>query len=80
MRYARPAYGDPALKVIKKPGFFGMKGFDVPVPPDYPIPIRENFRRAAFRDHPAWVPNSMTGCRRRTGPGGTATTGPTGSA
>ena len=60
MKYMRPEYGDPSLKVIRKPGFFGMKGFDVPVPPDYPIPIRENFRRVAFRDHPVWVPNSMT--------------------
>lgn len=27
---------------------------------DYPISVKENFRRAAKRDNPVWVPNSMT--------------------
>lgn len=58
MKYKRPAYHDPSVKFVHKPGFFGFGDSDVPVP-EYPISIRENFRRAARRENPVWVPNSM---------------------
>jgi hypothetical protein len=38
---------------------FGGGGVTVPIP-ERPIPIRENFRRAAKRDKPVWLPNSAT--------------------
>ncbi|MDR2530082.1 MAG: hypothetical protein LBC65_00890 [Oscillospiraceae bacterium] len=60
MKYQRPAYKDPAIKMFVKPAsMFGGGAQDVPTP-DYPIPNRENFRRAARRDRPAWVPNATT--------------------
>ncbi|MCL2045017.1 MAG: hypothetical protein FWG88_01345 [Oscillospiraceae bacterium] len=58
MKYERPKYQDPSIKVKKTQSTFGG-GSDVPVP-DYPISAIENFRRAAKRDNPIWVPNSMT--------------------
>ena len=59
MKYPRPAYLDPSIKTVKHKAFFGMGESIAPVP-DYPISIRENFRRAAKRDKPVWVPNSRT--------------------
>lgn len=59
MKYPRPAFGDPNVKVVHKPGMFGMPGYDMPVP-DRPISIRENFWRAAKRCDPVWIPNSGT--------------------
>ncbi|MDR0819551.1 MAG: hypothetical protein LBN43_08295 [Oscillospiraceae bacterium] len=60
MKYPRPAYGDPSVKTYEKgPGMFGGASQVVPVP-DYPISIRENFRRAAKRENPVWLPNSVT--------------------
>ena len=59
MKYERPAYLDPKVNSVRHNAFFGMGSFVVPIP-DYPISIRENFRRAAKRENPLWVPNSMT--------------------
>jgi len=59
MTYNRPPFGDPGVKTVYKPGFFGLPGYHVPMP-DYPISIKENFWRAAKRHNPVWVPNSST--------------------
>lgn len=59
MKYERAPYGDTSYKLIHRKGFYIFDDFDVPQP-KYPIPIRENFRRAMKRDNPVWVPNSMT--------------------
>jgi len=58
MKYERPKYLTPGITVKKAQSTFGG-GSDVPVP-DYPISAIENFRRAASRDKPLWVPNSLT--------------------
>jgi len=59
--YPRPAFGDPTVKTASSQMsvFFGGGSVEVPVI-EYPITIRENFRRAAKRDNPLWVPNSIT--------------------
>ncbi|MDR2606722.1 MAG: hypothetical protein LBC38_05520 [Oscillospiraceae bacterium] len=61
MKYPRPAFGDPNYTTTKHQmsAMFGGGTVDVPKP-DYPIPIRENFRRAAKRAKPMWIPNGMT--------------------
>ncbi|SHI17516.1 Uroporphyrinogen decarboxylase (URO-D) [Sporobacter termitidis DSM 10068] len=59
MRYPRPAYGDSAVKTEKVPVLYGSGAVEVPKF-DTPISPRENFRRAAARQAPLWVPNSLT--------------------
>ena len=55
MKYARPEINDPTIKTKKITLSFG--GAEVIVPSfETPIPIRENFFRAARRENPMWVP------------------------
>ncbi len=57
MKYERPPFGTPGIPTVFKPGIFGMPDTVLPVP-EYPIPVRENFRRLARRQDPVWVTNS----------------------
>ena len=59
MKYPRPPYQDPGVRTFKSRGMMGMPGTELPVP-DYPISMKENFRRLARRDHPLWITNSAT--------------------
>ena len=55
MEYPRYEYGDPAAPSITVKSFFG--GGEVTYPKfDYPISQIENFKRAARRQKPMWVP------------------------
>lgn len=57
MTYPRPAYLAPGIPTEKTKLLF--VGADVDVPKfEYPITPLENFRRAAARANPLWVPNS----------------------
>ncbi len=58
MKYTRPAYLTPGISVETKDVLFGRTDVTVPLP-DYPISAVENFKRAAARDNPIWVPNSL---------------------
>ena len=58
MKYVRPPY-DPNAEFEEINMMFSSDTMRVPKF-DYPISVKENFRRAAFRDHPVWVPNSLT--------------------
>ena len=61
MKYERPPYRpDAELEEIPMP--FSAARLMVPKL-SYPISVKENFRRAAKRDHPVWVPNSLTDFR-----------------
>ena len=56
MKYPRYEYGDPSAPSVKSRSLFG--GIEVTYPKfDYPIAPKENFRRAALRQNPVWVPN-----------------------
>ena len=58
MKYERPPYRpDAEFEEIPMP--FSAAKLMAPKM-NYPITPRENFRRAARRDHPLWVPNSLT--------------------
>ncbi len=57
MKYPRPPYLDPAVKTVSRPGGPGRPAMVLPVP-DYPISMKENFRRVAKRENPLWVTNS----------------------
>ena len=57
MKYPRPPYKDPGVRTFKSRGMMGMHGTELPVP-DYPISMKENFRRLAKRDNPMWITNS----------------------
>ncbi len=58
MTITRPPYG-PDSKFVEVPMMFSARTMKVPVL-DYPISVKENFKRAAERNNPVWVPNSMT--------------------
>lgn len=60
MKYTRPAYKDPSIKMYHKESAFRPGGYDVPIVNDRPISIRENFKRATEFNNPVWVPNSNT--------------------
>ena len=59
MKYPRPPYMAEGIAVKEYSSPFGSGKMVVPCP-NYPISIRENFKRAYTRNHPMWVPNSMT--------------------
>ena len=58
MKYERPPYREDA-PFEEIPMMFSSATAKVPKL-DYPISVKENFRRAAERNDPLWVPNSMT--------------------
>ena len=58
MKYERPPYSENA-EFVETPMPFSSSVLKVPKL-EYPISVKENFRRAAKRDNPVWVPNSMT--------------------
>ena len=58
MKYERPPYREDAEFDVM-PMMFGSGEMKVPRL-EYPISVKENFRRAAFRKDPVWVPNSLT--------------------
>ena len=65
MKYERtPRTPDAPSEVVQMP--FSPEMVTVPVM-EYPIPIRENFLRAARRDHPLWVPNTLTDIKQVSG-------------
>jgi hypothetical protein len=59
MKYERPTYLEPGIETEQCNVMFGRSGVTVPKL-DYPIPPSENLRRAAARNNPLWVPNSLT--------------------
>ena len=59
MYYLRPAYRQPGYPTQKTLLPFAGEEIEIPVP-NWPIPPVENFRRAAERKDPLWVPNAMT--------------------
>ena len=59
MKYARPPYLSPGIPLEKNKLMFSKVEVEIPKP-DYPITPLENFKRAAARNDPYWVPNSLT--------------------
>jgi hypothetical protein len=59
MKYARPPFMAPGTAVEKTRSMFSSAEFETPVF-DGPITRRENFKRAAARNRPLWIPNSQT--------------------
>ncbi|MBR5114458.1 MAG: hypothetical protein IK101_04090 [Oscillospiraceae bacterium] len=59
MKYIRPPYDPNATEVDRFSNVFNPVPLIVPKL-DYPISPKENFRRAAARNDPLWVPNSTT--------------------
>lgn len=59
MKYPRPPYLADGISVTEYSSPFMPGKMKVPCP-DYPISIKENFKRAYTRNNPMWVPNSMT--------------------
>ena len=58
MKYPRPPYLSPDIPVTRTPILFA--GMDADIPEiDYPIPAVENFKLAAARKTPVWIPNSQ---------------------
>jgi len=58
-KYARIPYKAPGAKFEN----VGTSMFPIDVPVfDYPISVRENFKRAAERNKPMWVPNAVNDC------------------
>jgi len=61
MKYDRPKYLDPGVKITEyAASVFEGGGKRLAPVPERPISIRENFRRAYKRQGPMWMPNSMT--------------------
>ncbi len=58
MKYERPPYS-PDAEFEEIPMAFSAAKLLAPKM-KYPISAKENFRRAARRDHPLWIPNSLT--------------------
>ena len=59
MKYPRPPYLDPSVKT--ETGRILFTNIDVEMPKiDFPITPLENFKRAAERNNPLWVPNILT--------------------
>jgi len=60
MQYERPAYKAEGIRTTEfQMKMFGSGSMTIPVP-DRPIQNKDNFRRAAKRKDPYWVPNSLT--------------------
>jgi len=59
MEYPRPKFRQEGVETEERQIIFTAKTAVVPKL-DYPIPVRENFRRAMAHDNPLWVPNSLT--------------------
>jgi hypothetical protein len=59
MKYSRPAYMQEDVKLQYGDNWYGGDPFQVPLF-DTPITPLENFKRVALRDHPLWVPASVT--------------------
>ncbi|MDR1589923.1 MAG: hypothetical protein LBS51_07000 [Oscillospiraceae bacterium] len=59
MKYPRPAYLDPRVPLERKRQVFGNSFTELPRF-ETPITPSENFKRAASRDNPLWVPNALT--------------------
>lgn len=57
MKYPRPPYGEPGVKTEISKALLSAGTYETPVF-DTPITPVENFRRAAQRQNPLWVPNS----------------------
>ena len=59
MKYERIPYKAPGAKFEN----VGTSMFPIDVPVfDYPIDVKENFRRALDRKNPLWVPNAVNDC------------------
>ena len=58
MKYERPPYSENC-EFEEMPMMFSANTAKVPKL-EYPISVKENFRRAADRKDPVWVPNSLT--------------------
>ena len=58
-KYERPKYGQPGAATEERKMMFSSETVLMPKL-DYPISVRENFRRAAWRDNPMWIPNATT--------------------
>jgi len=59
MKYPRPQYLDPSIKIQNVQMAYGRLTVDAPVF-DTPITPRENFRRSITRQDPIWMPNALT--------------------
>ena len=59
MKYERPPYLDPKLKIEETQQLFSSGFVSVPVF-ETPITPAENFRRVARRDKPLWIPNTLS--------------------
>jgi hypothetical protein len=59
MKYLRPAYRDPGVRMESKLPAFGSTRIEVPRF-ETPITPRENFKRAMDRNKPYWAPCSIT--------------------
>ena len=57
MKYEKPPYKDPGIQTFKK-RFFGSLEVELPKF-DYPVSPKENFRLAAARKTPYWMPSSL---------------------
>jgi hypothetical protein len=59
MKYPRPAYHEPGVPVERKKSL--RPGSNIEFPKfDYPVTPKENYKLAAARKTPYWMPNSMT--------------------
>jgi hypothetical protein len=56
--YPRPAYKEPGIKIETKQMMFSPAPVVIPVP-NYPVSPVENFKLAAQRKTPYWMPNSQ---------------------
>ena len=59
MKYPRPAFNAPGIKTTNNKTTFGGARITAPVF-DTPVSARENFRNAALRNDPKWVPVSYS--------------------
>ena len=59
MKYPRPPYLAEGIPVKEYGSVFAKSKIMIPQL-EYPIDIRENFKRAYTRNNPVWVPNTMT--------------------
>jgi hypothetical protein len=58
MHYPRPKFQDPNVSFTKTKPMFSAVEVEIPRP-DYPVSAAENFKRAANRNNPLWVPNPL---------------------
>ena len=59
MKYPRPEFGDPSVKTQTVTVPYSGEQLEAPVF-DTPITPKENFKLAAARNSPLWVPNALT--------------------